>query len=75
MQIASSPKKYIHRKDAKHKKCLIVFIKEFLCVLRVSAVNPVFMDTHPIFHGTRDAVSDAQSLLEYKMFFTMCLCY
>jgi hypothetical protein len=38
---------------------LIVFIEEFLCVLCVSAVNPVFMDRHPIFPGKQDVVSDA----------------
>jgi hypothetical protein len=34
------------RKAAKSAKCLIVFVKELLCVLCVSAVKTVFMDGH-----------------------------
>jgi len=51
--------KYTLRKGAKNKKCLIVFIKEFLCVLRVSAVKVVFMDGHRVFPEKQDVVSDA----------------
>jgi hypothetical protein len=32
-------KHFFYRRDAKSAKCLIVFIKDFLCVLCVSAVN------------------------------------
>jgi hypothetical protein len=39
-------KKQTHRKDAKNAKLLCVFVKEFLCVLCVSAVKTVFMDEH-----------------------------
>jgi hypothetical protein len=40
------PHKYTHRRDAENAKCLILYIKEFLCVLCVSAVKTVFMDGH-----------------------------
>jgi hypothetical protein len=33
-----------HRKGAKNAKCFIVFAREFLCDLRVSAVKTVFMN-------------------------------
>ena len=39
-------KKQTHRKDAKNAKLLCVFVKEFRCVLCVSAVKTVFMDEH-----------------------------
>jgi len=39
-------KKQTHRKDAKNAKLLCVFVKEFLCVLCISAVKTVFMDEH-----------------------------
>jgi hypothetical protein len=35
--------KQTHRKGAKNAKCLIVFVKEFLCVPGVFAVKSVFM--------------------------------
>jgi hypothetical protein len=35
-----------HRRDAKNAKPLIAFIKEFLFVLCVSAVNMEFMDEY-----------------------------
>jgi hypothetical protein len=41
-----SMKKQPHRKVAKNAKCLTVFVKESLCVLRVSAMNAVFMYAH-----------------------------
>ena len=44
---------------AQRKKSLIVFIKEFLCVLRVSAVNSVLMNGHRVFLEKQDVVSDA----------------
>jgi hypothetical protein len=35
-----------HRKGAKNAKCFIVFVREFLCDLCVSAVKTVFMGGH-----------------------------
>jgi hypothetical protein len=59
MQAALTLKKQTHRKGAKNKKCLVVFIKEFLCVLCVSAVKAVFMHGHRVFPEKLDVVSDA----------------
>jgi hypothetical protein len=43
-----------HRKGA---KCFIVFVREFLCDLCVSAVKPMFMDGHCLkFISFRGAV-------------------
>jgi hypothetical protein len=59
MQVVLSLKKHTHRKGANNKKCLVVFIKEFLCVLCVSAVKAVLMDGHRVFLEKQDVVGDA----------------
>jgi hypothetical protein len=58
-QVAITLKKQTHRKGAKNKKCLVVFNKEFLCVLCVSAVKAVFMIGYRVSPEKQDVVSDA----------------
>jgi len=41
----------VYPQSPKNAKCLIVVIKEFLCVLCVSAVKMVFMDERELVTG------------------------